>query len=109
MAYDEKLATRVREVLKRRRGVTERQMFGGLAFLLNGNMCCGVIKKNLVLRLGARGAGRALSQPHAREMDFTGRALKTMVYVGPAGYRTEKDLRRWLKQAADYVKSLPVK
>ena len=109
MAYDDKLADRVRVVLKRRSCVTERKMFGGLAFLLNGHMCCGVLEKDLVLRLGKDGVTKALDKPYAREMDFTGRALKSMVYIGPAGYRTEVQLRRWVGQGVDYVKSLPAK
>ncbi len=109
MAYDDKLADRVRTVLKRRRGIAEKKMFGGLAFLHNGNMCCGVIKNDLVLRLGEDGATKALDKPYAREMDFTGKALKSMVYIGPAGYRTEAQLRRWVGQGVDYVKSLPAK
>ena len=109
MAYDDKLAERVRSVLKRRRGIAEKKMFGGLTFLLNGNMCCGVIKKDLVLRLGEDGATKALDKPYARKMDFTGKALKSMVYIGPAGYRTEAQLRRWVAQGVDYVKSLPAK
>ena len=109
MAYDEKLAERLRVVLKRRRGIEEKKMFGGLAFMLNGNMCCGVNKKNLVLRLGKHGAAEALNEPHTREMDFTGRSLKTMIYVSPTGYRRDTDLRRWVGRAADYAKSLPKK
>lgn len=109
MAYDENLAIRLRGVLKRRRGIEERRMFGGLAFMLNGNMCCGVIGKDLVLRLGKQGAAKALDQPHTRQMDFTGRSLKTMVYVEPTGYDREADLRRWIGRAAKYVKSLPGK
>ena len=109
MAYDEKLADRLRVVLKRRRGIEEKKMFGGLAFMLNGNMCCGVIKRDLVLRLGKQGAAEALDEPYTREMDFTGRSLKTMIYVSPTGYRRDTDLRRWVGRAADYVKSLPRK
>ena len=109
MAYDESLADRVRSVLKRRRGIAEKKMFGGLAFLLNGHMCCGVIGDDLVLRLGKEGAAKALERRHTREMDFTGRSLKTMVYVEPAGYQRAADLRRWITQAADNAKSLPPK
>ena len=109
MAYDDKLAERIRSVLKRRRDFAEKKMFGGLAFLHNGNMCCGVIKKDLVLRLGKDGVTKALDKPYAREMDFTGKVLKSMVYIGPAGYRTEAQLLRWVAQGVDYVKALPSK
>lgn len=107
MAYDETVADRARRMLAKHPGVSERKMFGGVALMLNGNMCCGVIGKDLVLRLGDKGAARALAEPHTRPMDFTGKPLKSMVYVGPAGYRTDDDLRAWVKQAVGFVKSLP--
>ena len=109
MAYDEAVAGRVRVVLKRRKGVSERKMFGGIAFMLNGNMCCGVIDKDLVLRLGDERAAAALQERHTREMDFTGKPLKSMVYVAPAGFRSDDDLRAWVKRAVDFVKTLPAK
>jgi TfoX/Sxy family transcriptional regulator of competence genes len=84
-------------------------MFGGIAFLLNGNMCCGVNDTDIMLRLGKDGAQKALSEPHIREMDFTGTPLSTMVYLRPAGYRKDEDLVRWLKRAIDYAKTLPPK
>ena len=109
MAYDEELAARVRKTLARRRGVTEKKMFGGLAFLVQGNMCCGVLKKDLVLRLGKEGTAKALKERHTRKMDFTGRALSSMVYVAPSGYRTDEDLSAWVKRALVFVKTLPPK
>ncbi len=109
MAYDEAVAHRVRKVLQSRKDITERKMFGGIAFLLNGNMCCGVIGSDLVLRLGEDGAAQALKERHTSEMDFTGKPLKSMVYVCPAGYRSDADLRTWVKRAVDHVKSLPAK
>jgi TfoX/Sxy family transcriptional regulator of competence genes len=109
MAYDERMAERVRKLLKRRKGITERKMFGGLAFLLNGNMCCGIIEKDLMLRLGEEGAAKALKRGHTREMDFTGKPLKTMVYVSAAGYRSDDQLRGWVNQAISFVKTLPTK
>ncbi len=109
MAYDEAVAEKVRKILKRRKGITERKMFGGMAFLLNGNMCCGVMKKDIVLRLGEDRASEALTEPHTREMDFTGKVIKTMVYVSPSGYRSEEQLRSWVGRALDYVKTLPAK
>lgn len=109
MPYNSDLAERVRKTLKRRRGITERKMFGGLAFMLNGNMCCGVIEKDLVLRLGDDGAAMALSKPHTRPMDFTGKPLKSMVFVSFAGYRSDDELKAWVSRAVDYVKTLPAK
>ncbi len=109
MAYDEKTAQRVRETLKRRRGVTEKKMFGGIAFMLNGNMCCGVLDKDLVLRLGDTAAATALKRPHTRPMDFTGRPMKTMVYVAATGFKTDDALKGWVTRAVEFAKSLPAK
>jgi TfoX/Sxy family transcriptional regulator of competence genes len=83
--YDEDLAARVRESLSGAAGLTERKMFGGAAFMLHGHMCCGVIKDDLVLRLGVEGADEALSQPFTRPMDFTGRSMTGYVYVASGG------------------------
>jgi len=87
VAYDEDLADRVRAVLPPGEAVTERQMFGGLAFMLGGHMFCGVVKGTLMARLGPEAADRALELPHVRPMDFTGRPMKGMVFVDPAGLR----------------------
>ena len=108
MAYDEDLADRVREVLPRGEAVTERQMFGGLAFMLSGHMFCGVVKDTLMARLGPEAASRALSQPHVRPMDFTGRPMKGMVFVDPEGLHGDA-LRQWVDAAADYAGGLPPK
>ena len=89
MAFDEELATRVRKLLWPHWRLTERPMFGGLTFLLRGHMCCGVIRDRLVVRVGPARYDEALTQSHARPMDFTGRPLRGMVYVMPAGYRTD--------------------
>jgi hypothetical protein len=108
VAYDEDLAHRVREVLPDGEAVTERQMFGGLAFMLGGHLLCGVVKDALMLRLGPEGAGRALGQPHVRPMDFTGRPMKGMVFVDPPGL-DDGELRQWVDAAAGYVRGLPPK
>ena len=84
-------------------------MFGGLSFLLDGNMCCGVVDKNIVLRLGQRGAEKALEERHVTEMDFTGTPLASMVYLRPAGYKTDEDLKRWLERAVRFTRTLPAK
>jgi TfoX/Sxy family transcriptional regulator of competence genes len=109
MAFSEALADRVRDALGKRKGITERKMFGGLAFLLNGNMCCGVMGDQLMLRLGESGAVEALAEPHTLPMDFTGRPMKNMVYVEPAGLASEEALRRWVGQAVAFASSLPAK
>ena len=109
MAYDTHLADRVRSLLNRRLEFSERKMFGGICFMLGGNMCCGVTTTELMLRLGPEGAAEALSEPHTREMDFTGRSIKSMIYVEPEGYQTEEALRRWVERAATFAASLPAK
>ena len=107
MAYDQTIAKRVRTVLRDHRKVTEREMFGGVAFMLNGNMCCGVVQNKLMLRLGQEGASGALRDPHTHPMDFTGKAMKSMVYVEAPGFRTETLLRKWVARAVEFVRQLP--
>jgi len=109
MAYDEKLADRVRKTLERRLGMSERKMFGGLAFLMNGHMVCGVVGKDLVVRVGPDAYPSALKKTGAREMDFTGRPMKGMVYVGPNGSRRAPGLRAWVELGLSYAGSLPPK
>ena len=109
MSYDEKLAERVRRVLARRRGVVEKKMFGGLAFLLHGRMCCGVLRDDLVVRVGPERYEEALARPQARPMDFTGRPLAGYVYVAPAGCKSDKSLERWVHWGADFASTLPAK
>ena len=109
MAFDEALAERIRRILQVHDGVTERKMFGGLAFMVNGNMCCGVQESEIMLRLGNEGAAAALTEPHARAMDFTGRPMKSMIYVGAAGIETEDTLRGWSMRAHAFAEDLPAK
>jgi TfoX/Sxy family transcriptional regulator of competence genes len=107
MAFDEKLAERVRGVLKRRRGISEKRMFGGLAFLVNGHMACGIIGDDLIVRVGPEAYEAALRKPGARPMDFTGRAMKGMVYVGPRSTQRATSLKTWLERGLSYARSLP--
>ncbi len=109
MAYDEGLAQRVREGLSDRPDSTEKKMFGGLCFLLGGNMCCGIVGEELMLRVGATAYEATLARPHAREMDFTGRALKGMVYVGVDGLADDDELAQWLAPAISFAGGLPPK
>ena len=108
MAYDERLAERIRNVLGDADGVSERKMFGGLAVLVNANMACGVVGDKLMLRLGRESAEEALRRASVRPMDFTGRPMKGMVYVEPAGLRGVA-LRNWVERAVAYARSLPPK
>ena len=109
MAYNELLASRIRDVLAPHEGVSERKMFGGIAFMLNGNMCCGVVGDELMLRLGDEGAAEALKNRYAREMDFTGRPMKSMVYVESQGCQTAEQLSGWIGRAVRFADSLPPK
>lgn len=109
MAYDEKLAERVRKVLKRRKGISEKKMFGGICLLLNGNMVGGVVNDDLMVRVGPDGYEDALKQKHARPMDFTGKPLKGMVYVGPEGIAEDADLKSWLERGLKFARTLPAK
>jgi hypothetical protein len=109
MAYDEILADRIRGVVAVIDGeVTERKMFGGLAFLVNGNMFTGVVDRELMVRLGEDGAEAALRREHVREMDFTGRPLKSMVYVAADGLQGAA-LGKWVTAAASFALGLPAK
>lgn len=109
MPFDERLAARIRELLSTRSDVTEKKMFGGLAFLSSGHMCCGIVGQDLMVRVGAEGHEQALAQAHARPMDFTGKPLRGMVYVAQAGLGTEDALRAWLDRGVSFVAKLPPK
>ncbi len=109
MAYDEQLGERVRGLLSPFPQVTERRMFGGLAFLLQGNMCCGVVGEELMVRTGPESYEAALHEPHAREMDFTGRPLRGFIYVSADGLTSDGDLRAWVERGARFAESLPAK
>ena len=109
MAYDEILAERIRTILHRRKAVTERRMFGGLCFMVGGNMACGIVKDELMVRVGADGFDHALAQPHARPMDFSGRPAKGMVYVGKKGIATDEGLKAWVDRGVGFARSLPAK
>lgn len=109
MAYDHETAERLRKTLKRRKGITERKMFGGIAFMLDGNMVCGVLDKDLVLRLGNDEANKARQEPWVRAMDFTGRPMRSMVYVAPEGFMDDDSLKEWINRALKFARTLPPK
>lgn len=110
MSYDESLAARCRQVLGGQHGITEKRMFGGLSFLLDGHMICGVLGRQLVIRVGLGEAyERALREPHVKPMDFTGRPLRGFVYVLPDGLGTKAALSRWLGRAVKFGEGLPAK
>lgn len=109
MSYNEELAERLRNRLAKEEGLSEKKMFGGLGFLLNGNMCCGVINNNMVARIGPEQYPDALKIRHARIMDFTGKPLKGFVYVEPPGIEADEDLDAWLTRCRNFVIALPPK
>lgn len=98
MAYDERLAERIRRVFEGRRDVVERRMFGGLAFLRNGRMCCGIVGRELMVRVADDELDAVMRRRHVRPMDFTGKPLRGFVYVSPQGFRTTAALRLWLSR-----------
>jgi TfoX/Sxy family transcriptional regulator of competence genes len=106
MVYDESLAERIRSLVADLAGVTERKMFGGLAFMLKGKVFVGIIGEDLMVRVGPEAHAQALSQPHARPMDFTGRPMKGYVFVGPEGLRSDEELANWIQQAVGFVEDL---
>jgi TfoX/Sxy family transcriptional regulator of competence genes len=109
VAYDEALADRVRELIALRSEVVERKMFGGIAWMLSGNMACGVIGDELIVRLDPEDAERALAEPHTRPFDFTGRPMRNMAMVAPKGTADDQNLAGWVDAGADFAASLPPK
>ena len=109
MAWDEGLAGRVRAAMAGCGAVVEKRMFGGLTFMLDGHMCCGVAGGELMVRVGPRDYEEALAEPHAREMDFTGKPLRGFVYVGADGLEGEEALQAWIERGVGFVRSLPPK
>lgn len=110
MAINEALAARIRHRLGRRRGVVEKRMFGGLAFLLHGNMCCGVHGDEMIVRLAPEATDRALTRPHTRAFDLSGgRPMKGWILVAAAGLGRADALGRWVDMGVKYAASLPRK
>ena len=109
MPYDPGLAERLRDVFDGRTDIIEKKMFGGLAFMLNGNMCVGIVKDQLMARVGPDAYEAALAQPHVAKMDFTGRPLKGYVYVSQDGLADAKDLAQWVAACERFAHTLPPK
>ena len=109
MAFDESLAARIRDALARKKGVEERKMFGGICFLLNGNLLVGVWKDSLIARLGPDEGGEALSEPHVRAFDITGRPMRNWVLVEPEGVEDDEQLKEWIQLAVKFVGKLAAK
>ncbi|MDX1686841.1 MAG: TfoX/Sxy family protein [Candidatus Promineifilaceae bacterium] len=109
MAYDEGLLHRMRALLDEGPEVEEKKMFGGVGFMLQGNMACGILNDDLIVRVGPDRYEEALAAPHARPFDITGRPMTGWVMVGPAGYGEDEDLERWVQQGLTFAESLPAK
>jgi TfoX/Sxy family transcriptional regulator of competence genes len=109
MAFDEKLAERIRQRLADRKDVVERKMFGGIAFMVRGHMCCGVVGEELMVRVGPVGYEGALKEKYTREMDFTGKSMRGMVYVAAPGVASAKHLSYWVDRGLQFVLTLPEK
>ncbi len=109
MAYNEELALRIRQSIGMQTGVTERKMFGGLCFMVHGNMLGGVMGDEIIVRVGAERYEDALKQPHAREMDFTGRPMRGFVVVASEGIASDERLDEWVQRGAQFATSLPPK
>ena len=109
MALDEKLAERTRALLARQPAFTEKRMFGGIGFMLDGNMCCGVSGPDLMVRVGEAGDGEAMRQPHARRFDLSGRPMAGWVLVGPGGTAGAAALQAWVARGVAFTRSLPAK
>ena len=109
MKYDNGLAERISEYFQDRSDVNEKKMFGGLCFMVSGHMCCGIVGDTLMARVGAENYDQCLKDSHAREMDFTGKAMKGMVFVAPEGLENDSELAHWLGICENFVSTLPPK
>lgn len=107
MAYNEELAERVRAVLAHRTDVEEKRMFGGLTFMVAGQMCCGVLKNDLIVRIEPAEFDALVAQPHVRPFDFSGRPMQGMLYVANTALADAEVLRRWVQRGTDYVAAHP--
>src|SRR5438105_955886 len=107
MVYDEALAQRVRGELLTVPQVEEKKMFGGITFMVSGQMCCGVLKDDLIVKVGAEGWDDLVARPHVRPFDFSGRPMVGMVYVAPPGVSSDASLRGWIQRGVDFVHNNP--
>jgi len=109
MSYDGALADRIRTALLRHRGVSEKKMFGGICFLLDGRMICGIAGDELMVRVGPERYDEALAKPRVRKMDFTGRPMKGYVFVAPPRRGAQAEVEGWVDWAVDFAATLPAK
>ena len=109
MSYDENLAQRIRKLLAGQPGRTEKRMFGGVSFMLQGNMACGVLKEEMIVRIDPEEHDVAVAKPHVRTFDFSGRPMKGWIMVAPGAHASEEGLQAWVQQGVRYALSLPPK
>ncbi len=109
MTYDLGLAERTRATLEGKQGISEKRMFGGLSFMLNGNLVCGVLGDELIVRVGPDRTDELLSEPGTRPFDFSGRPMRGWIVVGQEVLRTERDLQNWVARATSFTSTLPPK
>src|SRR5262245_11161815 len=109
MPYDETLITKIRQLLGSKKHLTEQKMFGGIAFLLSGNVCCGAWGEFLILRLGEDMARQVLGEQDTRPFDITGRPMRGWAMAEPAGWQDAAKLRRWIAWAVEFTSELPAK
>ena len=109
MPYDEVLEARIRDVLDLQPGLVEKKMFGGVGFMVHGNMACGVHKDMLIVRVGPDAYEETLQYPHTRLFDMTGRAVKGWVLVEPGGFESDADLKQWVQSGLEFALTLPPK
>ena len=109
MAFDENLQLKIDKAIARKRGISSKRMFGGLCYLCNGNMFCGIVGEKLMARVGPDAYDAALKEPFVSEMDFTGKPMKGMIYIHPKGIADEKSIKKWIEASLAFVKTLPKK
>ena len=109
MAFDERLAERVRRAIGKRQGILEKRMFGGLEFLLHGNMSCGIHGSELIVRIDPEATDSALGEPGTRVFDITGRPMKGWLLVNTSALRDEAALAKWVRRGLDHAATLPKK
>ena len=109
MAYDESSAERIRKQMQKNQGFVEKKMFGGICFLLNGNMACGIRNNDIIVRVGKEAYEDCLALPYTRQFDMTGRPMSGWVMVSSKGYQSDNELKTWLQRGIDYALSLPPK
>ena len=109
MAYDQEAAQRVREIIAKQPGYVEKKMFGGIGFMLHGNMACSILNDDLIVRVGLEGYQDALNLPHTRIFDITGRVMKGWVMVASKGYASDSDLSAWIGRGVEFARTLPKK